>query len=481
MPDVRLRVSINDSLLGSIGRVVVLRSAYLHILKGWNIDIPALPANYPNGTICKKAGLNPMPFPSFILSFYHRLPRIFLCCLLACTVGCATPKIPSLTSSEAKYGQTEEEKRLLARAKELDQELDRKGMLLETPALLNYVRSIGQPLVPKEAAGIVDFKFHILRSPVVNAFALPNGSIYLSVGLFARLENEAELAQVMGHEIAHVVLRHGLKVYETNRANIVAAHIADLFLFGTSIAYLPYLASVASYSREQEEEADQSGLRAIAARGYSPDAAIHVFDRIQEVKHGEALEGSWYSSHPSNKHRADALKEMVRTGAIAQQEPKSGNPSYWEFVGQLIIENIQLKLNARQYELALDAANRSLAQNPKSAQFHLYKGEAYRHMADDPKGAAREHGWIYGKTFNDKLVAEFEARRSEFYQSAEDAYRQALTLDSRLAMAGRGLGLVNLGRGENDAALERLTAYLAQNTNISDREYISNLLKGINK
>jgi len=134
------------------------------------------------------------------------------------------------------YGQTEEEKRLLARAKELDQELDRKGMLLETPALLNYVRSIGQPLVPKEAAGIVDFKFHILRSPVVNAFALPNGSIYLSVGLLARLENEAELAQVMGHEIAHVVLRHGLKVYETNRANIVAAHIADLFLFGTSIA-----------------------------------------------------------------------------------------------------------------------------------------------------------------------------------------------------------------------------------------------------
>lgn len=422
-----------------------------------------------------------MPSSFFILVYFHRLPRIFLCCLLACTAGCATPNIPSLTSAEAKYGQSEEEKKLLARAKEFDQELDRKGMLLETPALVNYVRSIGQPLVPQEAAGIVDFKFHILRSPLVNAFALPNGSIYLSVGLLARLDNEAELAQVMGHEIAHVVLRHGLKVYETNRSNIVAAHIADLFLFGTSIAYLPYLASISSYSREQEEEADRSGLRAIAARGYSPDEAIQVFERIQEVKNGEALEGSWYSSHPSNKQRVDALREMVRTSAISQQQAKVGNTPYREFVGQIAIENIQLKLHARQYELALDAANRSLAGNPKSAQLHLFKGEAYRHMADDPKGAAREHGWIYGKSFNDKLVAEFETRRSEFYQSAEEAYRQALTLDSRLSMAERGLGLVNLGRGENDAARERLTAYLAQNKNISDREYITNLLKGISK
>ncbi|MHB1233049.1 MAG: M48 family metalloprotease [Burkholderiales bacterium] len=409
---------------------------------------------------------------------FHRLPRIFLCCVLA---GCATPNIPALTSGDAKYGQTEDEKKLLARAKAFDQELDRKGLLLETPALVNYVQGIGQPLIPKAAAGIADFKFHILRSPVVNAFALPNGSIYLSVGLLARLDNEAELAQVMGHEIAHVVLRHGLKVYETNRSSIVAAHIADLLLFGTSIAYLPYLASVASYSREQEEEADRYGLREVAAQGYSPDEALHVFDRIQEVKKGEGLEGSWYSSHPSNKQRLEALREMVRTGAIPRQQSKVGNTPYREFVGQIAIENIQLKLNARQYELALDAANRGLAENPKSAQFYFYKGEAYRHMADDPKGAAREHGWIYGKPFNDKLVAEFETRRGECYRSAEDAYRQALALDSHLPMAERGLGLVYLGRGENDAAREKLTAYLAQNKNISDREYISNLLKGIGK
>lgn len=411
----------------------------------------------------------------------HRLLRLLPWCMLAFSAGCATPNISSLTSADAKYGQSEEEKNLLARARELDQELDRKGMLLETPALVSYVQNVGQPLVPKEAAKIVDFRFHILRSPVANAFALPNGSIYLTVGLLARLENEAELAQVMGHEISHVVLRHGIKAYESNRSSIVAAHIADLFLFGTAIAYLPYVASVASYSREQEEEADLAGLRAVAAHGYSPDEAIHVFDRIQEVKNGEALEGTWYSSHSSNKQRAEALRDLVRTGAITVQQAKVGDTSYLAFVSKIAIENIQLKLNARQYELALDAANRSLTKNPKSAQFHFYKGEAYRDMADDPKGAAREHGWIYGKSFNDKLVAEFEGRRNELYQSAEDEYRQALSLDGQLPLAERGLGLVNLGRGEYDAAHERLSAYLVQNKNISDREYITNLLKGIGK
>lgn len=410
-----------------------------------------------------------------------RLQRCTPWCALVLMAGCATPNIPALTSSEAKYGQSEEEKRLLIRAKEFDQEVDRKGMLLETPTLLSYVRSIGQPLVPAEAAKLVEFKFHILRSPVVNAFALPNGSIYLTVGLLARLENEAELAQVMGHEIAHVVLRHGLKVAETNRTNIVAAHIADLFLFGTAIAYLPYLASVASYSREQEEEADRTGLQTVVLRGYSADEAIHIFDRIQEVKNGEAIEGSWYNSHPSNKQRAETLASLVKNGTIHGEQAKVGAAPYRDFASHIAIENIQLKLHARQYELALDAANRSLADSPNTASFHYYKGEAYRRMADDPRGAAREHGWIYGKSFDDKLVAEFEKRRTEFYQSAEDAYRKALALDATLPLVERGLGLVNLGRGEYDAARERLNAYLAHNKNISDREYITNLLRGIQK
>lgn len=400
---------------------------------------------------------------------------------LAVSAGCATSNIPSLTSADAQFGQSAGEKNLLARADEFDRELDRKGMLLETPALVGYLQNVGQPLVPKEAARLVEFRFHVLRSPTANAFALPNGSIYLTVGLLARMENEAELAQVMGHEISHVILRHGIKSYEANRSSIVAAHIADVMLFGTSLAYLPYIASVASFSREQEEEADVAGLRAVSAQGYSPDEAIRVFERIQEVKKGESVEGSWYSSHPSNSQRAEALRERVQNHDIPATQPRAAGVAYREYAALIAEENIRLKLNARQYELALNAATRSATEHPDTALYYFYKGEAYRSMGDDPKGAAREHSWIYGKSYNDALVAEFEGRRNAFYQSAENEYQQALARDRGLPGAVRGLGLVNLGRGEYDAARERLGAYLANNKTISDREYIANLLKGINQ
>ena len=170
----------------------------------------------------------------------------------------------------------------------------------------------------------------------------------------------------------------------------------------------------------------------LTARGYHPDEAIMVFDRIQEVKKGEGLDGSWYSSHPSNHQRVAALRELARNGALVSGKLQPSDNSYRTFVEQIAIENIQLKLHARKYELALDAANRGLSAKPGAAQFYVYKGEAYRQMADDPKGAAREHAWIYDKSFGEKLVAEFETRRTEFYQSAEDAYRQALTPDCEL-------------------------------------------------
>lgn len=412
----------------------------------------------------------------------HQLTHIFMWGLLALATGCTTPNVPSLTSSNHQYGQSEDEKKLLDRAKQFHDELSRKGMLLEAPEMVKYVRQVGLPLIPSQAASIVNFQFHILRSPIVNAFALPDGNIYLSVGLLARLENEAELAQVMAHEIGHVILRHGLKVYETNRSSIVTAHIADLFLFGTSIAYLPYIASIASYSREQEEEADKFGLRSVATQGYNLNASIHVFDLIQEVKKTESIEGSWYSSHPSNKQRANALTEMVRTGTVSEQVPsKVGEVTYNTFSTQITTENIQLKLAARQYELALDAASRALTAHPASAELYYYQGEAYRYMSDDPKGAAREHAWIYGKTFNDTLVSDFEKRRNEFYENAERAYQHAISIDKKFLLAERGLGLIHLRQGNHASAREKLTTYLAKEKNIQDRQYITNLLEGMGK
>lgn len=407
-----------------------------------------------------------------------RTRNAIVCISLISLAGCVTPAIPPLTAHEHHFGLSQEEQRLLAQSRQLYEDLDRKGLLLDQPELNHYVEQVARRLVPREAAGVVDFRFHILRVPVVNAFALPSGDIYLTVGLLARLDNEAELAQVIGHEIAHVVLRHGLKTYEARRSSIIAAHVADLLLFGTSLAYLPFLASVASFSREQEEEADKAGLQSAIAAGYDAEAAVKIFAAMQEVKKGEELEGSAYGTHSTNKQRAEILKAMIRTRAVPDNVPASaGDKEYIPFRSSIMAENIQLKLNARQYEMAREAAAAALALQPASPWPHYYRAEAYRLMADDPKGTAREHAWLYGKTDNEALAAEFERRSAEFCASAEQGYREALTVDGNFILAERGLGLVHLRRGEKEAARKRLGKYLASDNNIKDRQYITNLLK----
>jgi beta-barrel assembly-enhancing protease len=215
--------------------------------------------------------------------------------------GCAAPRAMPLTSAENHFGSSADEAKLIADSRRLHDDLVRKGMLLETETLTAYIERVGRPLVPDEASNVVDIHFNILRTPEVNAYAAPSGYVYLSVGLLARLENEAELAAVIGHEITHVVLRHSLSALETRRSNIIAAHITDLFLFGTSIAYFPFLASNAHYSRDQEQEADRYGMEAIIRNGYDPQEAIKVFVVMQEIKKGEEIEGSAYSSHPTNR------------------------------------------------------------------------------------------------------------------------------------------------------------------------------------
>lgn len=397
--------------------------------------------------------------------------------------GCAAPRVVPLTSSGNQFGASADEAKLIADGKRLHEDIARKGMLLETKEMTTYIEHVGRPLVPPESASSVDIHFHILRTPEVNAYAVASGDIYLSVGLLARLENEAELAAVMGHEITHVVLRHGLTALETRRSNIIAAHIADLFLFGTSIAYLPFLASNAHYSREQEQEADKCGMEAIIHNGYDPDTAIKLFSVMQEVKKGEEIEGSAYSSHPTNRQREEILRALLNTKPEkpSDQPGRIREAEYAKFRGQIMEENLELKLTSRQYELAREAAEKAAGLLPLVPWPHYYQGEAYRQMADDPKGAARENAWLYGKKGLDAISGEFEHKRDENYANAERAYLKALEIDRAFMPAVRGLGLVYLKKGDNKSAREKLSHYLAVSGEIRDKQYVSNLLKGISQ
>jgi hypothetical protein len=98
-------------------------------------------------------------------------------------------------------------------------------------------------------------------------------------------------------------------------------------------------------------------------------------------------------------------------------------------------------------------------------------------MGDDPGGAAREHAWLYDKTHNDELIESMRARRDEFYAAAVAAYEAAQARDASFANAHRGMGLVAWAQGNRTLCKDELTLYLASPDPISDRRYITTVLR----
>jgi predicted Zn-dependent protease len=376
----------------------------------------------------------------------------------------------------------EDEQELFKNSIDAHQEFVRSGVILNDPALQSYVNTVGHKLIPPNIAPRINFNFYIIRSPIVNAFAMPNGNIYIDIGLLARLENEAQLAQILGHETAHVVQRHSLIQKERSQSSLVTAHVADLLLFGTSIAYLPYLTSSASHSREQELEADRMGIELMQKAGYRLDNTDQLFALMQEVKNAESVEGSIYSSHPDNLQRAEAVKKLIDTQYIDVAHVGTlGDGVFDKYRTDILEQDIKLKLSKNLYELAEDRAKIALTLEPHNPDFYYLLGECYRLRADHPDEAAKEQAWLYNKKPDDELKNQFKEASASNQEKAKEYYEKALSLNSKYADAYKGLGLIAYKEKQANSRMY-LEKYLADSTGtVKDRRYIEGLIKTTNQ
>jgi beta-barrel assembly-enhancing protease len=193
----------------------------------------------------------------------------------------------------------------------------------EDPEDAKYVNAVARLLELHVHRKGIEYHFHVIRSPEINAFALPGGQIYVLSGMFDLLESEAELAAVLGHEMSHVDLRHCIERYQYELAlEKVGAGQA-----GAIVGFAHRLVAI-GYTQYQELEADASGERLAIESGYDPDAAAAVFKRMQ-VKFGDAAApraikpagevgqaveeaiGSYFQTHPSSEERSRQLSAMA--------------------------------------------------------------------------------------------------------------------------------------------------------------------------
>ena len=201
--------------------------------------------------------------------------------LSACTVNPATGK-----QSFTAFMSPEREKEI--GRQEHDKILDQFGGAYDDPEIGAYIARIGGTLAQHSELPDLNFTFTVLNDFKVNAFALPGGYVYITRGLLAIAEDEAEVAGVLGHEIGHVTARHTAQRYSAAMATNIGLQVLGVI---GSIAGVPggagQLASLGaqialqSYSREQELESDMLGVRYIARAGYNPDAMTDFFHKLK--------------------------------------------------------------------------------------------------------------------------------------------------------------------------------------------------------
>lgn len=212
-----------------------------------------------------------------------------------------------------------------ALGKDLADSIEIHARLVKDPVVTEYVNRIGQNIVRNSDAK-VPFIIKVINDDEVNAFALPGGYFYVNSGLILAAENEAELAGVMAHEIAHVAARHATRTATKGELwNMMS--IPLLFAGGPvgfavrEVASLAVPMSFLKFSRDSEREADLLGLEYSYASGYDPAAFVQFFERLSaKEKHEPGFLAKAFATHPMNGDRVHRAQDEIQTLLPARDE-----------------------------------------------------------------------------------------------------------------------------------------------------------------
>lgn len=181
-----------------------------------------------------------------------------------------------------------------------------------------YITTLGNEIAASSDDRGLTWEFYVVNDPSVNAFAVPGGFIYVNRGLIERAGTMSELAGVLGHEIAHVTLRHSMeRMRDADRANVgvtalcVLTGVCEGALAGTAINVAAG-ATFANFSRSDESEADRVGIQHIVRAGIHPGGVPRMFERLlaERASNPGALEG-WFASHPMEEDRIRETRAII--------------------------------------------------------------------------------------------------------------------------------------------------------------------------
>ncbi len=371
----------------------------------------------------------------------------------------------------------------------------RRGYRHDGPEIAALVSRIGKTLAPKPTDDYIRYRFFVLRDVVPNAFALPDGQIYINTGLLALLENEAQLAAVLAHEVQHAAGHHGLLSYRSIRHKAIAGMVLGPLTLGVGDYFLAR--SVYGYSRDLESEADRLGLKKMVAAGYDPNEMIEMLDLLGEDPEGERPErkSSKWSTHPELQARAEAARAAIPGATLGRKSGtlRVGAPEYFRLVRPVILDTVE-DLIASDYPRTALGLIAPIVLQGGSARACFLAGEARRTLGARPVIEGEQiltnrqkrrnlvrRAYYTRSERQDVLLKTEEGRatRKKNMEKAVTEYRRALAIDPGLAEAHRGIGQALRVLGRPKEAGQELVLYLRASPNAPDKILIVEELQAI--
>lgn len=372
-------------------------------------------------------------------------------------ISCASTNLPSMGELES-LQLHEDERRLWNRSYEEQKKLDSSGYIYDDPVLTAYLNHVAQNLIPENLANKgLSIKVRIIKNPLLNAFSYPNGVIYIHTGILSKMENEAQLATILGHEMIHVTHRHAIQNRRSEKNT--TAGIATIKAAAVSLGYYWYLvnalgnlgamAAITGYSRELETEADEEGFDLLVKAGYDPREALRIFEHFEkDVDQQDVKEPFFFGTHPRLQERINNYKQFIKTRYVKVRGEK-GTGAFMQKIAPVLLDNALLDLSMGRFYSAQRNITRFLKINPQNARAHY-------------------------------LLGEFCRQRNDIEKAIEE-YHLSINCDPSYPAPYKSLGILYYKQKLEDKSKREFEKYLLLAPNAKDRGYIEQYLKDMDR
>jgi predicted Zn-dependent protease len=375
----------------------------------------------------------------------------------------------------------DQEQRLIEESHELNGYFQRQSLLYTEPNALALVERVGRSVAPAPTDGYQQYRFFVLRDPSPNAFALPNGHIYVHTGMLARLSDTAQLAALLAHEVNHVAGHHSIVDFRATNKKVVASMVLTGVFGGLGgLISTGLYTSMYGFSRELEQESDDRAVAALLASPYDAHAVPEIYEILAKDYEGvRPRVATIWSTHPQLEARAARTRGQVAAAPVGERGAEAYDAVALPLRTMTIRDYIQDDYPRTAIALAEDLA----ARYPDEPELLGLLGDAWVAMGPltefdeeelSNRERARNASRRMSRTRQERASAALEtpagreALRANLAQ-ARVVYERALALDADFAPAHRGLGEVAEGLGEPRAAAQAYVDYLRKDPDASDR------------